>query len=167
MGVWQAYCILLPPIVRLKYSIIKKIVLSLDLTPLCSNHASPLHPFTVEGLQRADYALSSPPLTTCPGHLASGPTPSPTGFLSGLFKHVAQPCTISLIPSYLTAWQHPSLLNLSPPVTSGFTCLVSSTSLAAPPLSLCCSSSPQGSVLSPHLFSHYALSLGHPSKVHG
>lgn len=122
---------------------------------------------TVEGLQRADYALSSPPLTTCTGHLASGPTLSPTGFLPGLFKHVAQPSTISLIPPYLTAWQPPSLVNLSPPVTSGFTCLVSSTCLAAPPLSLCCSPSPQGSVLIPHLFSHYTLSLGHPSKVHG
>ena len=43
--------------------------------------------------------------------------------------------------------------------------LVSSTSLAAPALSRC-GSSPQASVLSPHLFSH-CLSLGHPSQVCG
>lgn len=156
----------------LKYFIIKT---------LCSSLTSHLFPGTMPLLcihsqpnisKELTVICLHPPLTTCPGRLASGSTLSLIQFLTGRLVRMAQSSKISLSSSYLVVPQHPS--SLEPlPWDSGFIRLVSSTFLAAPPVSLLFLHTyqplddgvyrAQGLGLSPHLFFPYALSLGHPS----
>lgn len=116
---------------------------------LCSGHAPSLHPSTAKHLQRADYALSSPPSYHSLRPSGSWLHPvTDTVFVRQTYAHgsVQHSLPIPTSPRGAAA----SLLCGICPLSLGFTLLVSSTFLAAPPQPLddgVCGAPSLGSVL--------------------